>query len=99
MGIPFSAGLLSELDADYHLARETAVNTVSVPPFCLPGKEELQEAERMVDRAGYVIDAGCPQGMKAPDALNRLREYARALQKCYSPEDFFQTWESGWKNM
>ena len=37
--------------------------------------------------------------MKAPDALNRLREYARALQKCYSPEDFFQTWESGWKNM
>ena len=99
LGIPFSAGLLSELDADYHLARETAVNTVSVPPFCLPGKEELQEAERMVDRAGYVIDAGCPQEMKAPDALNRLREYARALQKCYSPEDFFQTWESGWKNM
>lgn len=94
-GISFSGGLLSESDADYHLARETGVKTAVVPAFQPADGEQVRQALMVIDHAGCVIDAGVPEGMHASPALQKLREYAQHRGICLSPDEFYRLQEQG----
>lgn len=92
-GISFSGGLLSESDADYHLAKETGVKTAAVPAFQPAGGEMVQQTLAVIDHAGWVIDAGVPENMHASPALQELREYAQHRGICLTPAEFFRMQE------
>ncbi|MGN1383295.1 MAG: ABC transporter ATP-binding protein [Eubacterium sp.] len=88
--IAFSAGLLSEADVDYHLARELSTETVVIPAFHAADDEQIQRAEKVIDQSDYVIDAGVPEGMQIPAVLRQLESYAEKAGKCVKPEEFFR---------
>ncbi len=89
LGIAFSAGLLSELDVDYHLAREIADSVTAIPAFTPVTEAQLSEVKEAIDGADRVIGAGCPDDMNRSDALKELEEYSRRRGKLASPEEFF----------
>jgi iron complex transport system ATP-binding protein len=91
--ISFSAGLLSEADVDYHLAKELSTGTVVIPVFQMAEERDLRQAENVIDQADCVIDAGVPEGMKTPEPLMRLEKYAEEAGKRMKPEEFFRMTE------
>lgn len=91
--VSFSAGLLSEADVDYHLARELSTETVVVPAFQAADDEQIQRTEKAIDQAACVIDAGVPEGMQTPKELEQLEAYAEKAGKRVTPQEFFRVRE------
>lgn len=84
-GVPFSAGILAQNDADYPVAKALAQELVCAPPFALFGEEELQAAKAHIDAVECVIDAGCLVGeINRANAL--LLDYAKKSGKAIVSE-------------
>ena len=61
-GTPFAAGILFENDVEHPVASALASKLISVPAFAPIPTAAVEEAKRLIDTCGAVIDCGCPVG-------------------------------------
>lgn len=75
--VPFAAGVLSQNDVDYRLARLLAAQTISVPAFEEVPEAAIRQAEECMARCEKVILAG-PLAEKAnPQLVERARRMGK----------------------
>lgn len=53
--IPFAAGVLSENDADYAIAKHLAAYIVTEKPFCEISSRSIDEAKQVIDKCSSVV--------------------------------------------
>lgn len=87
--IPFAAGVLSEGDVDWRLARLLAAETVSCPAFEEIGEEAVKKALDVMDRCRYFLDGGVAEG-PVNQRIRQLRAKAGADGKTASLEEILR---------
>lgn len=79
-GKGFYAGILSQTDVDYQVAKALAAEVVLSPPFEPVSEESLQRAKKLVDECREVILCDLYMG-SGNGKMTRLVDYARAQGK------------------
>ena len=78
--LAFAAGILAENDIDTVVARPLAKKLIVSEPFMPAKQEQIDEAKRIIDSVGYVIDCGAP--VREYNHYNKeLIEYAKKAGK------------------
>lgn len=79
-GIPFAAGVLSENDLDFPVAKALAAQVISVPPFALVGEEAVAQAAALIKQCKTVY---CPLSAFGPanEQNQKLLELAKQMGK------------------
>ena len=93
-GIPFAAGILQENDLDWPVASALASETVSVPPYAVPGAEAKARAEELIRQCGSAVC--CLGAFGEGNQVNReLRDFAESLSLLSEPGTFLNQTEEG----
>lgn len=92
MGVPFAAGVLSESDVDYPVAKALASAVVTVPAFAAVTPSSAEKAIELLDGCGKLICA-CESFGPQNEENKRILDYARShnmLVKKESMENAFK---------
>ncbi|MBQ6358042.1 MAG: ABC transporter ATP-binding protein [Clostridia bacterium] len=93
-GVPFAAGVLSENDVDYWVARALAVETVSVPAFAPLDEEAVAKASALIIKCDHVIC--CLDTFGELNQGNRpLRDEAQRQGKLLPLDRLSELWTGG----
>ncbi len=93
-GVPFAAGVLSENDVDYWVARALAVETVSVPAFAPLDEEAVAKASALILKCDHVIC--CLDTFGELNQGNRpLRDEAQRQGKLLPLDRLSELWTGG----
>ena len=77
MGVPFAAGVLSESDVDYPVAKTLASAVVTVPAFAAVTPSSAEKAIELLDGCGKLICA-CESFGPQNEENKRMLDYARS---------------------
>ena len=93
-GVPFAAGVLSENDVDYWVARALAVETVSVPAFAPMDEETVAKASALILKCDHVVC--CLDTFGELNQGNRsLRDEAQRQGKLLPLDRLSELWTGG----